>query len=141
MRVLRPALGVGGVAMIVVGLYYLLPLGLVNLFHTVVWLGGGVVAHDLVFALIVVAVGFFGARLLPRWAAAPMAAGGIVLVTVTLTAIPVLGRFGAKPDDPTLLDQPYLAAWWTFAGVVVVCTAIACALNRSRTRGGHSGGR
>ncbi len=141
MRFLRVATGAAGVVLMAVGLYYLLPLGLGNLFHTGVWLAGGVIAHDLVFALVVVGIGFFGARLLPRWAAAPIAAGAIVPVTVTLTVFPTLGRFGAKPTDPTLLDRPYGLAWLGFAGIVVGCTAVACALNRSRTRGEHTGGR
>ena len=54
------------------------------------------------------------------------AAGGLlVLATVTLAAVPVLGRFGAKPDNPTLLDRPYLTGWLLIAGLVVLGTVLA----------------
>ena len=33
--------------------------------------------------------------------------GFVVLGSVTLLAMPVLGRFGARPDNPTLLDRDY----------------------------------
>ena len=42
---------------------------------------------------------------------APAAAAFVVLGSVTLLAIPVLGRFGARPDNPTLLDRHYVAGW------------------------------
>ena len=52
------------------------------------------------------------ARLLPR---APAGRGRrsalVVLRTVTVTAIPVLGPWGARPDNPTLLDRNYVAGW------------------------------
>jgi len=131
----RIAIGAVGVVLIAVGLYYFLPLGWDNLISSALWLAGGVVAHDFVFAMIVVGLGIWGATLLPRWLAAPLAAGAIVLVTVTIAVIPMLGRFGAKSTDPWLLDRPYGLAWWGFAGIVAVATALGCVLYRRRLSG------
>ena len=37
--------------------------------------------------------------------------GGVVLGSLTLLAIPVLGRFGERPDNATLLDRNYTVGW------------------------------
>ena len=44
---------------------------------------------------------------------------------------PVLGRFGARADNPTLLDRDYLAGWLVLAALVAVGVA-AGTLVRSR---------
>ena len=51
------------------------------------------------------------ARGCPRSVRAPAAVALVVLGSVTLLAVPVLGRFGARPDNPTLLDRDYSAGW------------------------------
>ena len=43
----------------------------------------------------------------------------------------MLGRFGARPDNPTLLDRDYLVGWLVLAGVVLLVTVVA-SLVRSR---------
>jgi hypothetical protein len=43
--------------------------------------------------------------------------------------VPVLGRFGAKADNPTLLDRPY---WLGYAVVVTVVVALAAVSSRRR---------
>ena len=63
----------------------------------------------------------------------PVAAALVVLGATTLLAVPVLGRFGARPDNPTLLDRDYPAGWLALAGVVVLTTVVA-SLVRSRRR-------
>jgi hypothetical protein len=104
----------------------LLELGWSNLVATVVWLAGGVLLHDGVLApatIVVCAVAVLALRS-RAWRAA--AAGGLVVLgTVTLTAIPVLGRFGAKPDNPTLLDRPYVAGWLVVAALVLAGSVLA----------------
>ncbi|HZJ05591.1 MAG TPA: hypothetical protein VFD59_08995 [Nocardioidaceae bacterium] len=139
MRFLRIALGAGGLALIIVGLVNLLGLGLDNLLQTGLWLVGGVVVHDGVFAVLVVGLGVLGARLLPRWASVPLAVGAIVLVTVTLAVLPTIGRFGALSDNPTLLDRPYGPAWWGFAALVGLGVALACFVARRRAHTKLSG--
>ena len=56
-----------------------------------------------------------------------------MLVTVTLATVPVLGRFGALPDNPTLLDRPYLAGWSVLAGLVAA-GVVAATVARARRR-------
>lgn len=89
------------------------------------WLAGGVVLHDAVLAPLVIVSCIVVARVLPqRW----RATAAMILVTfgsLTVIAIPVLGRFGAKADNPTLLDRNYLLGWvvlgaLTLAGSVLV---------------------
>ena len=61
------------------------------------------------------------------WLAAAPAAAGVgagpgggrrssCSARVTLVAVPVLGRFGARADNPTLLDRDYVAGWLVLAG-------------------------
>jgi hypothetical protein len=122
----RVALGAVGVAVAGYGVFRLLELGWSNLVATVVWLAGGVLLHDVVLApatIVVCAVAVLALRSRP-WRAA-VAGGLVVLGTVTVTAIPVLGRFGARPDNPTLLDRPYVAGWLVVAVLVLAGSVVA----------------
>jgi hypothetical protein len=130
----RVALGVAGVLFAVFGVYELLGRGPANLVGTVLWLAGGVILHDGVLAFATIAVVWVGALLVPARHRAPVAAALIVLATVTVSAVPVLGRFGARPDNPTLLDRNYLAGWLVFAGLVSAGTAGVVLLRRRRSR-------
>jgi hypothetical protein len=133
MRAVRLSLGATGVVLVLVGVWHLLGRGPADLVATVVWLAGGVVAHDAVIAPVVVLLGVALLPRLPAWSRGPAVAGFVVLLTVTLTAVPVLGRFGAKPDDPWLLPRPYGALWLGFALVVVAAVVGASVLRRRRT--------
>ncbi|HLN78078.1 MAG TPA: hypothetical protein VK204_13595 [Nocardioidaceae bacterium] len=110
-----------GLAAGAVGALELLARGSHNLISATTWLVGGVLLHDFVFAPLVVMLLLAGMTVLPSWARPAAAAASVVLVTVTLLAVPVLGRFGARPDNPTLLDRPYAAGWLVFAGLVLGC--------------------
>jgi hypothetical protein len=122
----RVALGAVGVAVAGYGVLRLLELGWANLGATVLWLAGGVLLHDVVLApatIVVCALAVLALRS-RAWRAA--AAGGLVVLgTVTITAIPVLGRFGARPDNPTLLDRPYVAGWLVVAVLVLAGSVVA----------------
>ncbi len=121
----RLALGGIGVLIGLYGVFRLLELGWDNLVATVVWLAGGVVLHDAVLAPLVVVVCALAVLALRSRAWRAAAAGGLVVLgTVTLTAVPVLGRFGAKDDNPTLLDRPYVVGWLLVAGLVVLGTLL-----------------
>ena len=98
------------------------------------WLAGGVVAHDAVIAPLVIVVGALGVPRLPSAFRAPVVAGLVVLTTVTLMAVPVIGRFGAKADDHGLLNRPYVALWLLFAALVVVAVVIASWVRRRSPR-------
>lgn len=75
------------------------------------WLAGGVVLHDFVLAPIVIVLGLALRRWVPPSWCTPVVVAGIALGSLTLLAIPVLGRFGARSDNPSLLDRPYIAGW------------------------------
>jgi hypothetical protein len=105
-----------------------------DLLDLVVWLAAGVVLHDGVLSLAVLVLGAVLVRVLPAAAKAPTVVGLVVLGSATLFAVPVLGRFGARPDNPTLLDRDYWDGWLVLAGLVVVCV-VAAALVRSRNPG------
>ncbi len=134
----RLLLAVAGVALAAYGAVELLGTGWSNVAASLPWLLGVVVVHDAVLTPLVLGLGAAGALLLPRWARAPAGFVVVVLGSVTLIAVPVLGRFGAKPDNPSLLDRPYLTGWLLVAGIVVVGSA-AVALARRRREGGGRG--
>lgn len=134
MRSARGILGALGVAGAAYGAMLLLDLGAENLRATLVWVVGGVVLHDAVLAPLTILVGLAFLRLQRAGVAiGPLVVGGVVLASVTLAAVPVLGRFGARTDNDTLLDRDYLVGWLVFAGVVVVLS-LGLMLVRGRQR-------
>jgi hypothetical protein len=60
-----------------------------------------------------------------------VAVGATVLATTTLLAVPVLGRFGARVDNPTLLDRNYVVGWLVLAMLIAVGVVVGT-LWRSR---------
>ena len=129
-RAVRGGLGVLGLALGLYGGYLMLSrqrgeqvLGAVR------WFVGGVVLHDVVLAGVVTLGGLAVARVLPRAVRAPVAVVAIVLGPVTLAAVPVLLSYGAKADNPTLLDRDYALGWLALAAVVVAAVmTVAVAL-------------
>jgi hypothetical protein len=99
--------------------------------NAAIWLASGVVLHDFVLAPLVLGLVVAGGRLAPAAARVPAAAALVVLGAVTLLAVPVLGRFGARSDNATLLDRDYTAGWLALAGVVLLATVVVT-LVRSR---------
>jgi hypothetical protein len=126
-------LGVGGAAY---GVVELLDLGLDNLGATAIWLVGGVVLHDVVLAPLTIAVVALVAATLRRPVPGPVATAAVVLASVTVVAIPVLGRFGARADNPTLLDRNYVLGWLGLATLTLVVAGVATFAAR---RGGGDG--
>jgi len=120
---IRAALGVLGLGAAAYGAVELLDLGLDNLRATVTWLVGGVLVHDAVLAPLTIAAWFVVSRLTGR--RLPV-------------AVPVVGRFGARPDNPTLLDRNYVLGWAMLATLTVVAVAMAVVGSR-RGRGGDRG--
>ena len=115
-----------GLVVGLIGAWLFVTSGLDNVLHAATWLVAGVAAHDGVLAPATLLVVVIAARALPDWARVPMTVGLVVLGTVTIMAIPVLGRFGARPDNPSLLDRDYTAGWlWLTAAVLVSVAAAA----------------
>ena len=139
----RLLIGVPGVLVGLYGLFLLLQLGVDNLVATAVFAAGGVVAHDGILAPVVLLVAVMALRVLPSAARAPAAVAVIVLGTLTVVAVPVLGRFGARSDNTSLLDRPYVPAWLVIAGLTLAAVVLASVLasrNRRTTRSGGGQG-
>lgn len=97
------------------------------------WLVVGVVLHDAVLVPLVLATGWLAARRLPdRWRR-PATVAVVVLGPLTLLAVPVLGRFGAREDNPTLLDRPYVVAWLALVAATAA-VVVAVGFVRGRVR-------
>ncbi len=96
------------------------------------WLVGGVVAHDVVLAPLVLAVGWVLARTMPPWLRGPAVAGSIVLGTVTVVAVPVLGGWGRRADNPSLLPRDYWSGWLLLAAFVTIAVVAGAYVVRSR---------
>jgi hypothetical protein len=101
--------------------------------EVVIWLAAAVVIHDGILAPAVLGLGWLGGRLLPRAVARGAVTVLVLLGPAVLVAIPVLGRFGAKPDNPTLLDRDYTPGLLVFA-ILCVCAGVAVALGELRSR-------
>jgi hypothetical protein len=138
MSVVRAGAVLAGALSVAYGTWLLLDLGWANTRSTLVWLVGGVVLHDGVFAPLVVAAAMIAMRLVPPDRLAPFVVALVVLTPVTLAGIPELGRFGARADNSTLLDRPYWLGWSVLVTLVVVAVLAGSLATRRRTeaRGG-----
>ncbi|MFL6062247.1 MAG: hypothetical protein ACJ72E_13520 [Marmoricola sp.] len=123
-RVLRGVLVVLGVGTGAYGAHLLLDLGTDNLLATGRWLIGGVVLHDGILAPVTIAVALVATKVWHR-VPAPLVVGAVVIGTVTAVAIPVLGKPGLRPDNPTLLDRNYALGWWGLVAVTAVAVVVA----------------
>jgi len=131
----RLVLGAAGVLVGCYGAFLLLSRGDgEDLRSAAVWLAGGVLLHDVVLAGLTLAVGAVVTRVLPRAARAPATVALVVLGTLTLVAVPVLGRFGARADNPTLLDRPYVAAWLVLAAASLAVVVVASLVRARHAR-------
>jgi len=106
-----------------------------QLLEVALWLAAGVLVHDGLLSGALLLAGLAGRRLLPHAWRTPVTVAVVVWGTVTIVGIPMLGRFGALPDNPTLLDRPYLPSWLAVLAVTVVAVAVAGGL-RSRAGAG-----
>jgi hypothetical protein len=129
----RLALGAVGVAAGVYGALMLLDDAFADLVSVAIWLAGGVLLHDFVLAPLTILAGRLTPRL-PSPTRAPVVVAVVVLTAITLLAIPVLGRFGVSPGNPTLLDRNYWAGW---SGIVVLLAIGVLLASIVRARRGH----
>lgn len=131
---LRPVsllLGAAGLGVLAWGGWLLLGLGSDQWISVGTWLAGGVLGHDVLLAPVVVALGVLAVHVAPASARTPLAVAFIVWGTLTLLTVPVLGRYGAIPDNPTLLDRPYLISWLLLSAAVAAAVVVA-AFSRAR---------
>lgn len=121
------ALGVAGAAY---GLFRLVGLGLEQVVAVLVWVLGGLVAHDGIIAPVVVVLGVLAARRAAPWLRVPLLWALVVLGPLTLIAVPVLGKPGARPDNPTLLDRNYVLGYAVLVILVLGAAGVAAVRRR-----------
>ena len=131
---IRGFLGLAGVAAIGWGLWLLRDDGLERWRSQAIWLAGGVLAHDAVLAPLVVLLGVAAARVWQPRARAVVAAGFVVWATVTVAVANVLLPIGGRPDNPSLMNRPYVVAWLVFTAFVIAAAVIAASRGRARDR-------
>ena len=130
----RLVLGALGVLMGLFGVLRLFRLDAAGLLDAVAWMVGGALVHDVVLAPLTLLVAWLLRRVVPDSWWARVAAALVVVATVTVTAVPVLGRFGARPDNPTLLDRPYWPGWLLLVVLVAVVTLLLDPVRRALRR-------
>ena len=130
---MRAAIGAAGTVVGVFGLWLLLSRqDLDQLTSAATWLVVGVVVHDGVLAVATLVLAAVVLRLLPGPARAPAVVAFVVLGSLTLVAVPVLGRFGARDDNATLLDRDYTAGWLVLALLTAAAVIVASVLRSRR---------
>ena len=90
--------------------------------------------HDAVLAPVVIGLGLLAVARAPSWLRVPLVGLLVVLGPLTLVAVPVLGRFGARSDNSTLLDRPYWTGYLAVVALAVLATGAAAARSRATTR-------
>jgi hypothetical protein len=129
----RAVIGAVGVVVGLFGAWFLLTRqDLDQLVSAATWLVVGVVLHDGVLAGATLLLGAVALRLLPHAVRAPAVVAFVVLGSVTLLAVPVLGRFGERPDNVTLLDRDYTAGWLVLALLTAAAVVVASVLRSRR---------
>jgi hypothetical protein len=135
----RLALGAVGVLAAAFGALRFLQLDLPDILDAVLWLVAGVAVHDAVIAPLTIGLTLLATRVVPPGIRTRVVVALVVLATVTVTAIPVLGTFGARPDNPTILPRNYLVGWLVLAVLVLLVTVLAGPLTRRWHRGPQQG--
>jgi hypothetical protein len=97
-----------------------------------VWFGGGIVAHDLIAAPIVFALGWGLRRALPGWALAPVQAGLIATAVFIVFTLPAYG-VQHNAANPSRLPNHYGRNLAVLVGLVWI--AVLGGLVRSRRHG------
>ena len=131
---LRMLLGALGVVMGAFGALRFLQLDLPDIVDAVLWLAGGVVLHDAVVAPLTILLTVVLGRVVPDAWRSRVTVAAVVLLTVTAVAVPVLGRFGARSDNPSLLDRDYVGGWLVLTALVLVVTLVSGVVARRLRR-------
>ena len=94
---------------------------------------GAAVTHDLVVVPTVLAVGLV-LRRTPAWVKGPLQGTLLICAVVVLASVPVLGRFGARSDNDSLLPRDYWTGLAATLGVVVLGGSSLAAVRLLRRR-------
>jgi hypothetical protein len=100
-----------------------------------IWLVGCLVAHDFILAPMVFAVGKTLRRVTSGLDRGLLQACLFLFGVIFLTSIPVLGRFGQRPDNPTLMPRDYgLGLIVTLVAVWLATTSVFLVIGWRRRR-------
>lgn len=134
MRTARIVLGVVGVTFVLIGAFRLIGEDVPRLVSLALWLAGGVLVHDVVLAPLTLLVVAIGTRVVPPPARTAAVVGLLVWGTVTIAVANVLLGVGGRPDNPTLLERPYLAWWSALTAAWWLCVVVVGVLALRRRR-------
>lgn len=96
----------------------------VIILRILVWAVVAAVVHDFVFAPVCAVVGMTGRRLIPLAWQSAVAVAALCSVVLVLLAMPVLGRPGKRPDNPSVLDRDYPLGLTVALVVVWLCVPV-----------------
>ncbi|WP_030523493.1 hypothetical protein [Nocardia rhamnosiphila] len=107
MTATRVLLLLGGIWLGWYGITLVLELGPADQISLAWWFAGGILLHDAVIAPLCAGLGLAARRILPANWWAPATVGAVCTLTLAVLAIPVVGRAGANPANPTVLDRDF----------------------------------
>lgn len=99
------------------------------------WVVGLDLVHDLAFAPVATLVAIVVVALLPGRFRAPVLAGLGASAVVLLVAWPLLGGYGRRADNPTILPRDYGSAVMIVLAIVWSLAAMWCVARVVRRRG------
>ena len=135
-RLVRVGCSLLGLAALAYGGWLVWRLGSAQWLSLATWLAGGVLAHDLVLAPVILLLGVAASRWMPSYARLPVAVAVVCWGSLTLIALPMIGGYGATPSLPSLLDRPYRMTWVVGTGVVLAAVVAVSWLRWRRQRSG-----
>lgn len=107
--------------------------GFDRVFDVGLWVVGLDLVHDLAFAPVVTVIALIAASVFPSRFRAPVLAGLGASAVVLLVAWPLLGGYGRREDNPTVLPRDYgasvaivLAVVWGLAALWLIFRLIRC---------------
>ncbi|WP_327120695.1 hypothetical protein OHB12_17080 [Nocardia sp. NBC_01730] len=140
MKFLRVLLLLAGLWLAWYGISLLLKMNIADLESVALWSLGGIVLHDVAFAPACAAAGLTARKLLPATSWAPLACGAACTVSLSLIAVPVIGREHAVTGNPSVLNRPYtwglvaaLAVVWGVVGLILIQRSGLLRIHRRRT--------
>jgi hypothetical protein len=104
------------------------------------WVVASDLAHDLLVAPVVVAVGWLAGRLLPRPLRAPVRWAMATTAILCLVAWPYVRGYGRNPTVPSLLDRNYATGLAAYVGAVWAAAAAWAVVASLRARARHGAG-
>ena len=99
----------------------------------VLWVAAAL-ANDLVLAPLVLVLGLVGRRVLPGRLRGSLQGGAFVAGVLVLLAVPALGRYGARSDNPSVLPRDYTSGLLVALAVVGGATVLHAAVRLLRRR-------